>query len=496
MATALPKSHARFTAAEVLAATGGALVRGDCEAIATGVETDSRAVGAGELFVALRGERHDGHAFLGAVVAAGAAGVVVERDVELPAGPFVVRVESTLRALGDLAHAHRVRLPAKVVAITGSVGKTSTKELTAAVLTALGERVHRTEGNLNNLVGLPRTLLSADAGATVIVAELGMNVPGEIARLAEIARPDVGVVTSVAEVHTEGVGDLEGVAREKGALLLALATDAIAVATADDPALGPYVAQTPARRRLTFGRARGATIRIEAREAHRNGARVRYAVDFGDGRPRATTVELALLGEGAARNAGAALGVALALHGLAALTPAAEALAAVRPAPGRMELTLGAFGTLLLDDTYNASPRATENALEAAAEIARETGGRLVAVLGDMLELGALEAELHTRVGEVVARVGTALFVGCGPRMAAAVEEARELGADLALHVLEPLEAVEPVRQFARGGDVILVKGSRGMRMERVADALRTSAERGTHASPPPAAREPSEGAA
>lgn len=476
MATAIPRSHASFTAAEIVAATGGRLVRGTEGARATGVETDTRAIMRGDLFVALRGEHHDAHAFLDAAVGAGAVGLIVDRDVPLPDGPFVVRVTDTLRALGDLAHAHRRRLPARVVAITGSVGKTSTKELCAAVLTALGERVHRTEGNLNNLVGLPRTLLSADPSATVVVAELGMNVPGEIARLAEIAAPDVGVVTCVAEVHTEGVGGLEGVAREKGALLAALAPDATAIATADDAILVPYLARSPARRKLTFGRA-PATVRIEARDARRTGSALRLSVEVGQDVPVALDVTLSMLGEGAARNAAAAIAVALALRGPAALAPAAAALASVHGAPGRMELGPGAFGILLLDDTYNASPRATENALEAAAEVARSAGGRLVAVLGDMLELGALEEEMHTRVGEVVARVGTSLFVACGARMRAAAEEARELGCDLVVEEDDPTAAIEHVRSFVSASDVVLVKGSRGMRMERVVAGLRTSAE-------------------
>lgn len=476
MATAIPRSHARFTAEEVVRATGGTLLRGAPTATTRGVETDTRAVAPGDLFVALRGERHDAHTLLDDAVAAGAAGLVVDRDVSVGGDSFVVRVGDTLRALGDLGHAHRARLSAKVVAITGSVGKTTTKDLCAAVLGALGERVHRTEGNLNNLVGLPRTLLAAPDDATVIVAEIGMNVPGEIARLTEIAAPDVGVVTSVSEVHTEGVGSLAGVAKEKGALLLGLSRDATAIATIDDEILAPYLASSPAGRKLTFGRGGAATVRVASREAKPTGSTVRFVSQL-DGRSDERTVALRLVGEGAAKNAAAALALALVLRGPDALDAATAALETLRAPAGRMDLTTGAFGILLLDDTYNASPRAMENALEAAADLARGSGGRLVVVLGDMLELGALETELHARVGETVARLGASFFVACGARMRAAAEDARELGADLVLEIDDAVDAIEPVRTFVREHDVVLVKGSRGMRMERVVAALRTSAE-------------------
>lgn len=478
MATQPPLNHASFSLEELASATrGDVLVRGASDAV--GIGTDTRTVVPGNAFVALRGESFDGHAFVAQAIGKGARVVVVERPVEVPPGVSVLRVEDSLVALGAIAHAHRQRLASTgslrhVVAITGSVGKTTTKEMCATVLSALGERVTATLGNLNNRIGLPLTILAAPLDHTALVLEAGMNVPGEIRLLADIAAPDVAILTSVAAVHTEGVGSLEGVAAEKASLTHGVKAGGLVIATADDAVLAPHLASTSATT-WHVGRAEHADVRL----VERRGARATYAFSARTEGPATLDVTLGLPGEGAAKNACAAL--ALALHWAsrtghdrdAALATAATALSGLRPSEGRGAALPGIDGTVVLDDAYNASRRSVINALETASELAAARQGRLVAVLGDMLELGAYEEEEHQRVGEAVARVGVSLFVACGRRMKLAADEARELGADLVIDELDPMSAVPHVIDFVAPGDVIVVKGSRSMRMERVVAALR-----------------------
>lgn len=483
MATPLPRNTVSIPdAAELARIVGGTVVRpGSASTGPRSVCTDSREVQPGDIFVALVGENRDAHDFVADVVARGAGVVVVGREVRVPETVGVVRVADTLVALGALGQwARELARPTDrsgdlhaVIGITGSVGKTSTKEMCAAVLRGQPwkDAVVATEGNLNNLVGVPRTLLMIDpVHTTFAVVEMGMNVPGEIAKLCAIAKPDVGIVTNVAPVHTEGVGSIEGVAREKGALLASLPEQGTAIYDADEPRLEPYVAASRAKRKLGFGRHVDAAVRLVSRTARADGQTANYRIL---GRTDDLAVELALLGEGAAKNAGAALALALATYDVAGLEPAARALASLRPEPGRLCPIPGPGGTVLVDDSYNASPRSVINAIDTATEIARSTSGRLVVVLGDMLELGALETEMHALVGEHVALAGVSLFVACGKRMRAAADEAREMGADLVLAVDDPMEAVAEVERFLIEGDVVVIKGSRGMRMERVVEALK-----------------------
>ncbi|MFO0681555.1 MAG: UDP-N-acetylmuramoyl-tripeptide--D-alanyl-D-alanine ligase [Sandaracinus sp.] len=475
MATPLPRNRVEIGgAAELAEIVLGRVVRAGAPASATsrGVCTDSREVEPGDVFVALVGETHDAHAFLADVVARGAALVVVSRDVSVPDHVGVVRVESTLAALGRLGTWQRVHAPqlSTVIGITGSVGKTTTKEMCAAVLEDLAPgHVVATRGNLNNLVGVPRTLLTVEAGTTYAVVEIGMNVPGEITQLCEIARLDVGIVTSVAAVHTEGVGSIEGVAREKGSLLTSLTEKGTAIFDADEPLLAPYVAASKAARKLGFGKDAGASVQLVSRTATPHGQTVVYRVASA---PHDLVVDLAILGEGAAKNAAAAIALAWALAGERGLQSAQRGLESLKPEPGRLCPIRGPGGTVVLDDTYNASPRAVINAIDTATELARATNGRIVAVLGDMLELGALETEMHALVGEHVALAGVSLFVACGKRMRAAADEAREMGADLVIAVDDPMQAIDEVDRFLIEGDVVIVKGSRGMRMERVVEGI------------------------
>jgi UDP-N-acetylmuramoyl-tripeptide--D-alanyl-D-alanine ligase len=484
MATLPPTNEAPFSLDEAVRITGATLVRSGSGAI-LGVSTDTRTLAPGNLFVALRGERFDGHAFLARAVEMGASAVLVDRATDVPGDAAVLRVDDTLVALGALARAHRERLEREgalrwVIGITGSVGKTTTKEMCAAVLEGLGVRVARTEGNLNNRIGVPLTILAATPAHGALVLEMGMNLPGEIAMLAAIGRPNVGIVTAVAAVHTEGVGSIEGVAEEKSALVRALAAQGTtAIYTVDDRILVPLAQQSPAPVHLGVGRHEEADVRLFSRVAlPEGGSRCRYAI-----RPPAgatstdVEIDLHLPGEGAARNAACALALAITVGETRALGAAATALATLRPSAGRGALRAGIDGTLLVDDAYNASRRSVINALEAASELAKTRQGRVVAVLGDMLELGAYEEEEHARVGEAVARIGASLFVACGRRMRAAAEEAREMGADLVVEEDDPLAAVSHVRDFVGPGDVVVVKGSRSMGMERVVEALSVKPE-------------------
>ncbi|MFW5875213.1 MAG: UDP-N-acetylmuramoyl-tripeptide--D-alanyl-D-alanine ligase [Myxococcota bacterium] len=466
MVTPIPDNQASFTLEDVARATGGRLRAGRADGV-RGVVTDSRAVREGCLFVALRGEHHDAHRFVPDAVRQGAAAVLVARGTTVPEGPAVVEVEDTLWALGDLAALHRRRWKGRVVGITGSAGKTSTKELTAAALRACGFAVHPTQGNLNNLVGLPMTVLQLDEGVDAAVLEMGTNRPGEIARLADVGRPDVGVITLVSAAHTEGLGNVEKVAEEKAALLMALEPRGTAVVQGDDATLVSWAERSPAEHVLFFGQGAGAQVRLVRWELE---PELRTRCTFAlAGRDEPLVARLRLLGEAAAINAAAALAAVVAIG--ADPVRAATALEEVAPSPGRMHPLAGERDTLVLDDSYNANPRSTALALDTAAELGRLRDGRVVAVLGDMKELGDRSIDEHRAVGEHAARVGVAVLVAIGDAMAHAAQAAAARGIRT-VRVARAEDAIEPVRDVLLEGDVVLVKGSRSLATERVAHAL------------------------
>jgi UDP-N-acetylmuramoyl-tripeptide--D-alanyl-D-alanine ligase len=466
MATPIPRNRARFTLADVARATGGRVI-GDGATEVQGVAIDSRAVEPGNLFVALRGERHDGHAFVKEVARGDGVAVLVCRGSEVPERTAAVEVDDTLWALGDLAGLHRRRWGGRVVAITGSAGKTSTKELVAAALRGAGLRVHHTAGNLNNLVGLPMSVFELDEGVDVAVLEAGTNSPGEIARLADIAGPDVGVVTLVAAAHTEGLGSTDQVAAEKGALLMALGASGTAVVNGDDGTLGAWAERSPAERVLYFGQGQGSDVRVSGWSLEPE-LRTRCEIVVG-GEPEPLVVRLRLLGEAAAMNAAAALAVAVALG--ADVRAAAASLEEVAPAPGRMRPLAGLRDTLILDDSYNANPRSAAFALDTAAELARVRDGRVIAVLGDMKELGDRTADEHRAMGEHAAKAGVAVLVAVGGAMGDAAASAERRGIKSIVATTSE-EAADLVQAVLLEGDVVLVKGSRSMQMERVVHAL------------------------
>lgn len=425
----------------------------------TGVATDTRTLEEGSLFVALRGERFDAHDFLGAAAAAGATGAVVERIPEgAPAGLVYYRVADTLAALGSLARHYRRQLRARVVAVVGSNGKTTTKELTRAALGG-SYRVHATSGNLNNLIGVPLTLLSAPRDAEALVVEVGTNAPGEVARLGAIVEPDAVMVTSIAEEHLEGLGDLEGVLREETSILSLLPPDGLAL-VAEEPAALVERAHQLAPRVLVagLGDAADPTLRGEAVELDDEGR-----VSF---RWAGERVRLEFRGRLSARNALLALGLARE-WGVPVDVAVAGLAAAEAPAMRAEVLRYG--GLTVIADCYNANPASLEAAVELLASLPRR-GGR-IAVLGSMRELGPSSAALHSRVAEVVASHDLDLIVATGD-FAAAFEPLEAVLGERLLRVEDPLEAYAPLSRRMRGGEVVLLKGSRGVALERLLPLL------------------------
>lgn len=441
--------------------TRGRAVGRDVEAVR--VAMDSRDVLPGDLFVALRGERVDGHRFVGAAFDAGAAAAMVSDDGPYP-GPVVVVVD-TARALLELAAAEREdRQDLRVVGITGSTGKTSVKDLTAAVLGARF-RTWASPRSFNTEVGVPVTLLGTPPDAEAVVCEMGSRGVGHIALLAGVVRPQVGVVTNVGHAHMEMFGTKETVARAKAELVEHLPEDGVAVLNADDPVVRGFAERTRART-LRYGMAPDADVRGEDLSLDDQG-RPSFTLRTPEGSER---VDLPLLGEHMASNALAAAGAGVAL-GLTAAECAAG-LKEARLSSWRMEALEAPDGIRIVNDAYNANPTSMAAALRAARWMAR--GGRCVAVLGEMAELGELADQEHERVGELVARLGIDELVVVGPAARRiAVGATREGVEPDRVHPVDHRDqALETVRRLVRPRDVVLVKGSRVAGLERLAEEL------------------------
>ncbi len=456
-----------LTLAEIGEATG-ALVHPPMAAAAMsgvavrGISTDTRSLHPGDLFVALRGPRSDGHRFISDAAARGATGAVVSVLPETPLAIPVLLVPDTLRALGAIAARYRRHLRAKVVGITGSVGKTTVAALTASVL-ARRFSVVCSQETWNAEIGVPLTLLEATPQTQVIVAEMAMRGPGQIRELVEIAAPLIGLVTNVAESHLGLLGTVEEIAAAKGELIEGLPRDGTAVLNADDP----WTELLAARARcpvVRFGFAPGAVVRAEAVAAADRGMRFRLLLG-----PEAVDVLLPLPGRHSVANALAAAAVGMVL-GVSA-TAVRAALAETAPASRRLQIA-EIDGLLLLNDTYNSSPRS----VRAALDVLDQVGGarRRVLVLGDMKELGQESARLHREIGREAARRDAALLIAVGPEAEALAQGAREvLAPDRVVHVPDRDAAVAALHGVLRSGDVVLVKGSRAMGLEAVTDALR-----------------------
>lgn len=457
---------ATFTVQDIVRATQGALVTGDLGVPVTGVSIDSRTLGVGDAFFAIRGHRLDGHAFLADAAGRGASCVVVHAlPDEAPANVPLVLVEDTTRALGRLGAWHRSKFQIPVVGVTGSNGKTTTKELVAGVL-ATRWNVLKPTSSFNNQWGLPLTLLALGPEHQAVVLELGSQAPGEIAYLTGLAQPTVGVVTTVSHSHTELLGSLDGVREEKAALVRAIPPEGAVALNADDPRVAGMARDTRARV-VTYGWSGAAQVRAVG-AVRGDGSGVAFTLEAGGER---IDVTLAFAGRHNVTNAlaAAAVGVALGVP----LDEIARGLEAGRPVRGRC-VWRAAGEVRILDDTYNANPVSVRAALATAvaARDADPATPRLVVVLADMLELGAITADAHREIGRAVVEAGASEFVGVGRHMQVAVETARAAGLAEARHCATFEDTVAHLLKRVAPGDIVLVKGSRSMRMERVVDAL------------------------
>jgi UDP-N-acetylmuramoyl-tripeptide--D-alanyl-D-alanine ligase len=463
----------RLSEAQVVEATGAVCTQRGGAASFTSVSTDTRQATPGALFVALVGDRYDAHQYLTAAAEAGAVGVVVAAGrarQSVPAHVSVFEVEDTLQALGGLGRLHRRRFHVPVAAVTGSNGKTTTKELVAAILSVRGLAL-KTQGNLNNEVGVPLTLFNLAPEHVAAVVEMGMNHAGEISRLCAIAEPDAGLITVVQPAHLEGLGSLEGVAQAKGELFRGLGAHATAVVNLDDARVAGQ-AKGLAAKVLTYGRAPEADVRLAKAES---AGRAGWALVI-QARGQHWPVRLKLVGEHNAMNATGAFALALALG----YSPeeCVKGLEAARSHSRRLELLDAPGGVTVVDDCYNANPASMTAALETLTTLAAQ--GRAVAVLGDMLELGAEEAAAHTQMGPTAAS-HAALVAFFGRRMRQAFAAAQPALGERARHFEDVGALVAWLQPQLQPHDVVLVKGSRGMRLERVVEGLTGIAAKGGH---------------
>lgn len=459
-----------FSIEEVLKATGGKLLQGGQSAFFQGISTDSRTVVEGELFIALKGPRFDGHHYTLEALEKKAGGVVIEEDkvgdIRLNGyrSKAVIAVKDTLRALGDLARDRRRKYQTPVVALTGSNGKTTTKEMISACLETTFP-ILKTRENLNNLVGLPLTLLDLTEKERVVVLEMGMNVPGEIGRLTEIAEPDVGLITNIQKVHLTGLGDLERVKEEKGELFRGMRSDGTILVNQDDPRVTD-LARGFHGQKITFGVENPSDVM--AKEIRLRGVEGTSFTLILEG--EIMEVHLPLLGRHFVPNALSAIATA-SLFGVE-LKEAKEALEHFRSFPMRMEIVHLKGGKILINDAYNANPKSMAMALETLAEM--KGNGRAAAVLGDMLELGDFAGEAHQQIGQKVRDLSIDFLLAMGEEAPVVVESAVRCGLspERAWVVESHSEAVSILKQVMKKGDWILVKGSRRMTMEKIVEGL------------------------
>ena len=457
----------------ILSVTGGDLLAGARDKVANGACIDSRCVTAGCMFVAMPGENADGHDFLGTAIGQGARVLVVTR----PAGELaealsqaaansvaVVRVDDALGALQDLAAHHRSRLHCQVLGITGSTGKTTTKDFVTAAL-SMGKRVVATKGNRNNELGVPLTVLEATTATDVLVVEMGMRGLGQIARLCEIARPTLGLVTNVGTSHIELLGSQDAVVEAKGELVRYLGPNGVAFLNGDDEH-SAQIAQTTSVPVVLYGMGEACAVRAEDVELDGE-SRPSFVLVAGDTRTRVT---LGVPGRHNVYNALAA--AAVALHLGVAADAVAEGLATAAVSAMRMQVFNAASGVTVVNDAYNANPSSMRAAIETLA--AMHVNGKRIAVLGDMAELGSLTELAHFRVGEQVAHLGIDALVTVGPRALRIGEGARAAGLPAAsVSAFESAEeAGAAVAEMASQGDAVLVKASRVMGLELVVDQL------------------------
>ncbi|MBP7341291.1 MAG: UDP-N-acetylmuramoyl-L-alanyl-D-glutamate--2,6-diaminopimelate ligase [Smithellaceae bacterium] len=458
-----------FSVADVLAATGGQLAAGNADTLIYGISTDSRTVRPGNLFVALTGERFDGHAFVAGAVDDKAAAVIVAagsgiRPETIGMRAAVIVVEDTLRALGDLANAYRRRFSIPVVGLTGSSGKTTTREMLCSIL-ALERNVLKTEGNLNNLIGLPQTIFRLTGEHDIAVLEMGTNTRGEIERLARIAEPDIGLITNIGPAHLAGFGSVATVREEKGDLFANVRKTGTTVVNLDDEAVCE-AANRWSGRRVTFSMSAAADVGLS--DIRKNGVRgAGFNLLIGKAAHR---VEMKVAGIHSLYNAIAAAATALACG--ASVEAIRRGLALFTPVSGRMEIVRLQNGAYIINDAYNANPASVREALLTLKDL--KNGHNAYVFLGDMLELGDAAPEMHRKVGLLLATIGVAAVFLQGDFASVTAEGARVNGLDEGRIFLlkDDEEALAFLKKALRKGDWVLVKGSRRMKMDRIAARL------------------------
>jgi len=419
----------------------------------TGWSTDTRTAGPGDLFFALRGPNHDGNAYAASALAKGAVAAVIDADVPSNIGP-VLRVADSLAALQTLAREARLEWSGQVVGVTGSAGKTTTKDVIADLLSE-SFRTEKTQGNLNNHIGLPLSLLRLDDMAQVAVLELGMNHAGEIGALAEIAKPNVGVVTNVGWAHIESFDSIDGIAAAKRELIESLGLSGIAVLNADDDRVAAFT-KAHSGRSILYGQSPAADLRAED---------VEYSLDGATFRVGDVQFETALTGRHNVSNILAGVATASAF-GIAPVH-VKNRVRDLRPAKMRGERIMH-NGILIYNDCYNSNP----DAVRAMLDVLRDTPARRrIAVLGEMLELGRWAEPLHRDIGSYAAKQGIDLLVGIRGASTSMLQAAKQVGIHT-FYFEQPEPAGELVRTLAQPGDAILFKGSRGVRVEEALGAF------------------------
>ncbi len=455
-----------FSLEDVLKATAGILVAGKSENTFYGISTDSRLVNRGNLFIALKGEKFDGHDFMRTALKQGAAGVLVQNEAKINQALVnkdvsVIKVADTLLALGDLAHEWRKRFSIPVIGLTGSSGKTTTKEMMAAII-GRKKNILKTEGNLNNLIGLPQTIFRLTSEHELVILEMGTNTRGEIKRLTQIAVPDIGLITNVGPAHLAGLGSIDVVREEKSDLFLNMPSSGIAVINLDDKAV-TTAAEKWNGQRITFSMSPNADVTVK--DIEKNGVKgVRFNLIIGGNTQK---VEMKIAGLHHVYNAMAAAAAAVAV-GIDQKT-IAEGLAAFRPFSGRMEMIRLHNGAFLLDDSYNANPASMREALMTLKDLKIHHNGYVF--LGDMLELGEEADEMHRKIGMLIATIGVnALFLqGDFSGVTAAGAAEGGLSSQNIFFLSDNEKGIVYLREHLKKGDWILVKGSRRMKMEKIA---------------------------
>jgi UDP-N-acetylmuramoyl-tripeptide--D-alanyl-D-alanine ligase len=469
----MAKNRVLISARDILSPMQGELLRGSRDRSFSRISTDSRTVGEGQLFWALRGESFDGHDFVKEAIQRGAAGAVVDKDrnPDLPANTraAILGVPDTLKALGDLARWWRHRFKARVTAITGSAGKTTTKEMTSAILSLEGFTL-KNEGNLNNLIGLPLSLFLLDESHRYAVLEMGMNRPGEIGRLTEITDPDVGLITNVGRAHLEGVGSIEGVARAKVELLEKMSPRALAILNGDDRIL-MQAAAAFRKKPITFGQGLQNPVRAEK---IRNLGPEGFSFDI-HWEGKSFSVRLRVPGFQNVYNALAAAAIALSMN--LSTDRIQEGLGGFEGIKGRFKVAPLPDGSTLIDDTYNSNPSSLRAALESLRALAPQ-GRKVIVGLGEMLELGDETVPGHVEAGEMVAQAGADWFVALGDHAPEMIRGALHKGYPMerAIHVKDHQEMGAKILEVMKPGDLVLLKASRRTGLDRVADRLKENA--------------------